>query len=89
MAFGLRPDYINLSPGDLQVEFLSGRATNARATFIGIWIAPWDLLGGMILCGICWWRLERVAEPDAVPRDDIVTVFGRLAHVRGLGVRIP
>jgi hypothetical protein len=88
MAFGLRPDYINLSPGDLQVEFLSGRATNARATFVGIWLAPWDLLLGILLCGICWWRLERVPEPDAVPRDDIVTLFRRLAHVRGLGHRV-
>jgi hypothetical protein len=88
MAFEFRPDYINLSPGHLQVEFVSGRATNAQAAFVGIWLSPWDLLLGLMLCGICWWRLGRVAEPDADSRDDIDTVFGRLLHIRTLGYRV-
>jgi hypothetical protein len=88
LAFEFRPDYINLSPGQLQVEFVSGRVTDARATFVGIWLSPWDLLLGIMLCGICWWRLGRVTEPDAASRDDIDTVFGRLAHIRALGYRV-
>jgi hypothetical protein len=88
LAFEFRPDYINLQPGSLQVAFTHGRVTEARTTFESIWLAPWDLLGGIILWGICWWQLGRVAEPAAAPRDDIDTAFGRLAHIRTLGYRV-
>jgi len=89
MAFELRPNYVDLQPGSLQVEFTHGRVTQARATFVGIWLAPWDLLGGILLCGICLWRLEREGEGEgeAFRRSDIAAIFGRLACIRALGCR--
>jgi hypothetical protein len=87
MQFDLRPEYVNLSGGILEVDFVRGRSTQARTTFEGIWIAPWDLLLGIILCAICCWRVGSAAEGEAAPRDDIVAVFGRLHHVRALGHR--
>jgi len=88
MVFELRPEYVDLSGGSLQVEFDDGKSTQARAMFEGVWLAPWDLLGGSVLCGICWWRLGRTGEGKATPRDDIAAVFGRLQHVRALGYRL-